>query len=334
MRYETPAPPAELGEADGLAYSLWLPEGDPWAGVVILHGAGSCKESHHDFARAARSAGLSAVCFDQRGHGASAGALDGRALEDVATVAALLGDVPLALRGSSMGGYLAILAAERLRRARGGGDLPGERRRAVARACAAASSSSAPTSPRSRRSWPSTRWTPRRAPRRCRCCSCTPRATSASRSRTRASWRGARRTRAPSSWSSPAATTARSSTTPSCRVTPCAGCGASSAETAATPARTRGGAGGGGAERRVLEDGEACAPWGDARARRGPREPRAASPRRRAVDPRTRPARRGTRGRTARARRACRPSPSRRAVRVRSFMPGGNALCAGNQRSD
>ena len=114
MRYETPAPPAELGEVDGLAYSLWLPDGDPWAGLVILHGAGSCKESHHDFARAARSAGLAAVCFDQRGHGASAGALDGRLLHDVGTVAALLGDVPLALRGSSMGGYVAILAAAQL----------------------------------------------------------------------------------------------------------------------------------------------------------------------------------------------------------------------------
>jgi len=114
MRYETPAPPAELGEVDGLAYSLWLPEGDPWAGVVVLHGASSCKESHHDFARAARAAGLSAVCFDQRGHGASPGALDGRVLEDVATVAGLLGDVPLCLRGSSMGGYLAILGAERV----------------------------------------------------------------------------------------------------------------------------------------------------------------------------------------------------------------------------
>src|SRR3954463_6992233 len=114
MRYETPAPPAELGDLDGLAYSLWLPEGDPWAGLVILHGAGSCKESHHDFARAARSAGLAAGCFDQRGHGARPGALDGRGLEDVAAVAALLGDAPLALRGSSMGGYLAILAAERV----------------------------------------------------------------------------------------------------------------------------------------------------------------------------------------------------------------------------
>ena len=114
MRYETPAPPAELGEVDGLAYSLWLPEGDPWAGVVVLHGARSCKESHHDFARGARAAGLSAVCFDQRGHGATGGGLDGRVLDDVATIARLLGDVPLALRGSSMGGYLAILAAERL----------------------------------------------------------------------------------------------------------------------------------------------------------------------------------------------------------------------------
>jgi uncharacterized protein len=114
MRYETPAPPAEVGKTDGLAYTLWLPDGDPWAGVVIIHGAGSSKESHHDFARAARSAGLSAVCFDQRGHGESEGVMDGRVLEDVATVAALLGDVPLATRGSSMGGYLAILAAERL----------------------------------------------------------------------------------------------------------------------------------------------------------------------------------------------------------------------------
>jgi pimeloyl-ACP methyl ester carboxylesterase len=113
MRYETPAPPAEVGKTDGLAYSLWLPDGDPWAGVVIIHGAGSSKESHHDFARAARSAGLAAVCFDQRGHGESGGRLDGRALEDVGTIAPLLGDVPVALRGSSMGGYLAILAAER-----------------------------------------------------------------------------------------------------------------------------------------------------------------------------------------------------------------------------
>ena len=81
--------------------------------MVILHGAGSCKESHFDFARAARAAGLVAVAFDQRGHGESGGALDGRMLEDVATMAELV-PRPLALRGSSMGGYVALLAADRL----------------------------------------------------------------------------------------------------------------------------------------------------------------------------------------------------------------------------
>jgi alpha-beta hydrolase superfamily lysophospholipase len=111
----TPDPPAALDRVDGLAYSLWLPAGDPWGALVILHGAGSCKESHHDFARAARDAGMAAVCFDQRGHGESDGALDDRMVEDVATVAGVLGHgVPLALRGSSMGGALAILAAPRV----------------------------------------------------------------------------------------------------------------------------------------------------------------------------------------------------------------------------
>jgi alpha-beta hydrolase superfamily lysophospholipase len=110
MRLPLPAGPAATGDADGLAYTLWLPEGDPWGRLVILHGAGSCKESHHDFARAAREAGLAAACFDMRGHGGSAGALDGRAILDVGTIAALLPEGPLFLRGSSMGGYLALAA--------------------------------------------------------------------------------------------------------------------------------------------------------------------------------------------------------------------------------
>jgi pimeloyl-ACP methyl ester carboxylesterase len=85
---------------------------------VVLHGAGSCKESHHDFARAAVALGLAAICFDQRGHGESGGRLGRDAIDDVVAVAvhlrAALGDpaAPLALRGSSMGGYLAIVAAE------------------------------------------------------------------------------------------------------------------------------------------------------------------------------------------------------------------------------
>ena len=157
MRYETPAPPAEVGKTDGLAYSLWLPDGDPWAGVVIIHGAGSSKESHHDFARAARSAGLSAVCFDQRGHGDSGGELDGRALEDVATVAALLGDVPLVTRGSSMGGYLAILAAERLGAAAVVAICPASADGLLARPARRRARLPRRRRPRSRRSWPSTR---------------------------------------------------------------------------------------------------------------------------------------------------------------------------------
>ena len=99
---------------DGLAYELVLPEGEPRGGVVILHGAGSCKENHRDFARACAGAGLAALVFDQRGHGASEGALDGRALDDVATMAALLpAGVPVFLRGSSMGGFVALAAARR-----------------------------------------------------------------------------------------------------------------------------------------------------------------------------------------------------------------------------
>jgi pimeloyl-ACP methyl ester carboxylesterase len=115
MRRPAAAPPEELGARDGLAYALFVPEEQPLGGVVILHGAGSCKENHFDFARALRAAGMAAVAFDQRGHGASDGALDGRAVADVATMAsALPPGAPLGLRGSSMGGYLALVAAAQL----------------------------------------------------------------------------------------------------------------------------------------------------------------------------------------------------------------------------
>jgi uncharacterized protein len=95
-----------------LAHLLDLPRGDPWGGLVILHGAGSRKENHADMAAAAAAAGLAVVRFDMRGHGATGGLLDGRALEDVVAAAALLpAGLPFALRGSSMGGYLALVAA-------------------------------------------------------------------------------------------------------------------------------------------------------------------------------------------------------------------------------
>ena len=111
MRLPTPAPPADIGVLDGLSYTLWLPDREPEGGLLVLHGAGSRKENHHDMARAARGAGLAAVCFDMRGHGASEGALGASALDDVIAMASLL-PRPLALRGSSMGGYMAICAAD------------------------------------------------------------------------------------------------------------------------------------------------------------------------------------------------------------------------------
>jgi len=117
LRTITPELPSEIGVHDGLAYTLWLPRAATRGGVVVLHGAGSCKENHHDYARAALGAGLAAVAFDQRGHGDSQGLLNGHVLDDVVAMAVLLRErlnnprAPIALRGSSMGGYLALVSA-------------------------------------------------------------------------------------------------------------------------------------------------------------------------------------------------------------------------------
>jgi len=98
---------------NGLAYALFEPSGDPAAGVVILHGAGSAKENHFDFGRAARAHGLAALAFDARGHGRSEGVFGPTAIEDAVSMCELLAETApaVALRGSSMGGFLAIHAA-------------------------------------------------------------------------------------------------------------------------------------------------------------------------------------------------------------------------------
>ncbi|MGI9183508.1 MAG: alpha/beta hydrolase family protein [Solirubrobacteraceae bacterium] len=113
-----PIRPARTGHHEGLAYTLWLPTGGPppAAGVLVVHGAGSQKENHYDFARAALPLGLAVLTFDQRGHGETGGRLDARAVSDVVAMADLLREglgapAALALRGSSLGGYLAIRAA-------------------------------------------------------------------------------------------------------------------------------------------------------------------------------------------------------------------------------
>jgi pimeloyl-ACP methyl ester carboxylesterase len=125
MRTVRAEPPVETGEADGLAWARFAPRGPqsrpPAAGVVILHGADSRKESHFDFARACAAGGLAALAFDARGHGESQGALDGRAIDDVARMADLLreraGVQRVGLRGSSMGGYLALASGAAARAA-------------------------------------------------------------------------------------------------------------------------------------------------------------------------------------------------------------------------
>ena len=112
MRHPTPPAP-ELGSHDGLAYALFLPDDEPDAGVVILHGAGSAKESHFDFARGCRADGMAALAYDARGHGRSGGRFGPSAFDDaLAMVELLRGYAPnVALRGSSMGGWQAIHAA-------------------------------------------------------------------------------------------------------------------------------------------------------------------------------------------------------------------------------
>jgi uncharacterized protein len=113
-----PPPPPELGTHEGLAYALFLPSNPgnaPEAGVVILHGAGSAKESHFDFARMCREGGLAALAYDARGHGRSDGAFGPGAIDDVLAMCELMrSHAPrVALRGSSMGGFCAIQAAAR-----------------------------------------------------------------------------------------------------------------------------------------------------------------------------------------------------------------------------
>jgi uncharacterized protein len=114
MKHAPPEPP-ELGELDGLAYALFLPEGEPFAGTVILHGSGSSKESHFDFARLCRETGMAALAYDARGHGRSTGAFGATALDDALSMCRLMREhaPEVALRGSSMGGCFAIHAAAR-----------------------------------------------------------------------------------------------------------------------------------------------------------------------------------------------------------------------------
>ncbi|MGH2961214.1 MAG: alpha/beta hydrolase family protein [Solirubrobacterales bacterium] len=118
MRLPSPTTATRTGVHEGRAYELWLPEGaGPWPAVVILHGAGSRKENHADFARAATGFGWAALSFDQRGHGESRDEMSPAALGDVTRMARLVAETDgvdprrVCVRGSSMGGFMAIHAA-------------------------------------------------------------------------------------------------------------------------------------------------------------------------------------------------------------------------------
>jgi len=107
-----------MGIHEGRPYLLWLPETPPpWRAMLILHGAGSQKENHGDFGRACAASGWAAIAYDQRGHGESPDLMSAEALADVGRMARLLSDVDgvdrsrVCVRGSSMGGFMAIQAA-------------------------------------------------------------------------------------------------------------------------------------------------------------------------------------------------------------------------------
>jgi dipeptidyl aminopeptidase/acylaminoacyl peptidase len=117
MDYSPPQQPTESGRLDGIAWCLWLPPGEgPWPAVIVLHGAGSRKENHADYARAAVAQGLAALTFDNRGHGETDGPLGDGVVDDIGFLAAWLAARPeidgrIGVRGSSMGGLMAIHAA-------------------------------------------------------------------------------------------------------------------------------------------------------------------------------------------------------------------------------
>jgi uncharacterized protein len=118
MRLPSPRTANRTGVHESRPYQLWLPDSaPPWPGVVVLHGSGSRKENHSEFARAAIGYGWGALTFDQRGHGSSEDVMSPAAISDVARMARMLaacdGADPdrICVRGSSMGGFMAIHAA-------------------------------------------------------------------------------------------------------------------------------------------------------------------------------------------------------------------------------
>lgn len=122
-----PTEPALAGEhmiaADGYELRLrrWLPEGQPEAVVLALHGFNDYAGAFDVLAGPLNRAGMAVYAYDQRGHGASGprGVWAGRKLlvDDAVTAIDLLHrrypERPVYLLGASMGGAVALLALDR-----------------------------------------------------------------------------------------------------------------------------------------------------------------------------------------------------------------------------
>jgi dienelactone hydrolase len=112
-----PAPEPVEVPGPGPRLAAWLWPAPPEApAVLVAHGWGSRKENHADVAEACAAAGMAAMAVDLRGHGASGGAPGPGLLDDVLAgldALAARGHRRLGLRGSSMGGFLALHAAAR-----------------------------------------------------------------------------------------------------------------------------------------------------------------------------------------------------------------------------
>jgi len=106
-----------------LSATLFLPDKatlpPPWPAVLVFHGFAGSKESHAEFGEFLAARGFAALTLDQRGHGGSGGLMDANILEDVGAAFDSLASLPgvdprrIAVRGSSMGGNIAIHAAVR-----------------------------------------------------------------------------------------------------------------------------------------------------------------------------------------------------------------------------
>ena len=113
-----------MADGDKLALQSWLPDGQPDAVILALHGFNDYANAFDAAAARWAKHGIATFAYDQRGfgHDDSAGFWHGQAtlVDDVTTVLDLIGarysGTPIFLLGESMGGAVAILAVTRRQR--------------------------------------------------------------------------------------------------------------------------------------------------------------------------------------------------------------------------